>query len=221
MKKGFLLIIAILLLSGCTVEYNVNFTKNSANELVILNNVTDEVFPVEAYYNEQGASETPIEIEGIEYYDITKSANATNLTYNFPIDRYPESKGANLCYKNVSINKMNDGSFNLLTTKYNSCIDYYPELEQIIINLKFTNDFNITRNNADKVDGNTYTWIIDRNNYNNKGIELSYAFKEEAEEEQINEKSSKYNILIILGSFLVLGVIIAIVIKLKNKKVNS
>ncbi len=217
MKKGFLLIVAILFLSGCTVEYTVNFTKDSANESVILNGVTNEMFPVEAYTNEQGASEEPVEIEGVEYYDITKNANATNLTYKFPMDRYSESKGVNLCYKNVSINIMEDGYYNLITNKYNSCIDYYPELEQITINLKFTNDFNIIRNNADKVDGNTYTWIIDRNNYNNKGIELSYAFKEENEEEQINEN---HNILIILGSFLILGIIIVIAIKLKNKNMT-
>lgn len=222
MKKILLLIITILLLSGCTVEYNVNFTKDLASENIILNGVTDEIFPVEAYINEQGSSEEPIEIEGVEYYDITKNANSINLNYNFPIDRYTESTGVNTCYKNVSINKMNDGTYNLMTNNYNSCINYYPELEQITINLNFTNDFNITRNNADKVNGNTYTWIIDRNNYANKGMEISYILKEDGEEQEpTNKIDSKYNVLIILGSFLVLSIIIGIVIKVKNKKVNQ
>lgn len=218
MKKIFLLIIAILLLSGCTVEYNVNFTKDLASEKVIMNGVTYETFPVEAYKNDQGASEDAIEIEGIEYYDITNTTNSTDFTYDFPLARYGESNGANMCYKNVSVIKMDDNNYNMFTSNYNSCINYYPELEQITINLKFTNDFNITENNADKVENNTYTWIIDRNNYDNKNIEISYSFKEENGEESTNKTDSKNNILIILGSFGVLIVVLIIVLNIKNKK---
>ena len=88
--------------------------------------------------------------------------------------------------------------------------------------------------NADNVTDNIYTWNVNRNNYNNKSIKLTFNSENhrlnnnsnkpvENENNQTNnneqtEENSSYNILLIVGSFIILSIVLFMVIKFQNKK---
>lgn len=219
MKKILILIISIFILSGCTVEYNATITKDNVLENIVLNGNKEDDFPVPAYITDQGPSLTDQKVEGIEYYEVNYGENLRNFKYKFPFERYKDSRGINYCYKNVSINEINENSYRLSTNNYNSCIDYYQEIENLTINLHFADDFKITNHNADEVKGNTYTWLINRQNYDNKTIEITYSLAETTKEEYENNK--KINFLVIVSCFGILIIVLTVVIKFKNKKVEG
>ncbi len=217
MKYKILLLISVFLLSGCTAEYNTYITKETVAENTIVNGLTKETFPVTAYINDQGASETNEKIEGIEYYTINQNIRFTEYKFNFPFENYKNGTGVNYCYKNFHIYTTNENDYRLSTNNLNSCMDYYTELTEIKVNLKFSDDFNITSNNADEVNDQTYTWLINRDNYNNKTIEIAYSLIKTNPVVSDEETNNNINVFIILGSFVVLGVVLTIVIKKRNK----
>lgn len=220
MKNKLLLLMTIFLLSGCTAEYNVNITPENASELTTINGLTNENYPVTAYINDQGASETNEKIPGLEYYDITSNADTVNYRFTFPLERYGESTGVNYCYKNVSIYK-NENNYHLQTNNFNSCLDFYSDLEQIKVNLHFDENFTITDHNADEAKDNTYTWVINRNNYNNKTLEITYSLKE-SNKSNIDRASNRWrNIFLIIGCFGVLIIVLISIVKFKNKKMEG
>ena len=92
----------------------------------------------------------------------------------------------------------------------------------------------VTSNNADIVSGNTYTWTITKENYDNKSISLAMQsineYEQEKEEEEqkqeeikgaVDKKNSSYTMYIFCGVLLVLILIgYAIFNKIKNKNNN-
>ena len=214
MKKKFGLLLTLLFLSGCTVEYNANITRENVTEMATIDEVINETYPVTAYINDQGPSETNDKTPGIDYYEIVANNNTMMFKYTFPFNRYLEGTGVNYCYKEVNMKKLEQNQYKITTSNYNSCIDFYNEIDQIKINLTFANEFTITNHNADQVNNHTYTWLINRANYQNKAIEITYSINEET---SAQEKVNLPKWLIILSSFLLLGIILTIVIKFKNK----
>lgn len=210
MKKLILLVISLVILGGCTVEYNATLTKDDVIENVLING-TEYNVPTTAYIDDQGASETNEKIPGVEYYDIVNSNNSVKFKYTFPYDKYHLSRAVNYCYDNVTINEIKENSYFLYTSIKNACLNYYEDLEEIEINLNISSDFKVTKNNADMVNNNTYTWVINRNNYNNKSIELYYDLIEK------DNKENRFNLLIIFASFIVLGAILTFIVK-RGKK---
>ncbi len=215
MKNKLILLIALLLLSGCTVEYNANITRDKVIETATINEIINADYPVTAYINDQGSSETNDKIEGIDYYDILTHDHVMTYKYTFPFDRYTEGTGVNYCYKEVHFTKIGQKEYKISTSNYNSCIDFYNELEEINVNLTFSDDFAITSHNADKINDHTYTWVINRTNYQNKTLEISYLLKDAP---TAITKNNSSNWIIILISFLGLSITLAVIIKFKNKK---
>ena len=88
------------------------------------------------------------------------------------------------------------------TDEYFKCFDFYEDLDNLTINIK--SDLLIKKHNADKVKGNTYSWNITKDNYENKSILL------EIKTSNSNKKLNKKNIIII--TLLVLFITLAIII---------
>ena len=90
--------------------------------------------------------------------------------------------------------------------------DDVKQFDSLTINIK--TDLEVVENNADKVDGNTYTWVINENNYQNHPIQM-----------RIKKGTDKgFNFWIIIIVIIVLLLIIAIFAYntyLKNKKRNK
>ena len=159
MKKIILFISLAFLLTGCTVEYNATFTKDFVEENIKTRGANYNTFPVASYITEQEASEENTKIEGVEYYTIQDNNDLKTFSYKFPWDRYKESRAINTCLKSSNITQMADGNFLLNTSSYFSCLDLYPTITDLTINLTFNPvDYEIISNNVDKESANTKSY---------------------------------------------------------------
>ena len=104
-------------------------------------------------------------------------------------------------------------------------------------------NYDIIYNNADVVNGNTYTWNITRDNYTNKSISMWFDTipddlsnfdsnnvpseddpnsnieeEETTQEEESNTLSSKQTNLIIIGAISIFVIIFVVVIVVKKKR---
>ena len=93
-------------------------------------------------------------------------------------------------------------------------------MEEILkeINIKITTNHYVESNNADKVDGNTYIWTINRENYQDKLINITYDTSKEIEDTNVNSTGSKLlnwivdNLAIVGGIIIVLTFLVVIII---------
>ena len=178
-KKYFILLIIILLVTtGCRCEYNLNIKDNSFTEEVILNAENN---------NEQSSlnNKWQIPVDKDEYnigtdpgannevssnlYDYNLNGNKLAFNHTFNLNNFKNSAAVSNCYDKLTATSYGN-SIIISTTNNAICFDKYPTLSSVVINI--TVDRNVTSHNADKVSGNTYTWNVDRSNYNKKGINL-------------------------------------------------
>ena len=214
MKKIILLILLVLLLTGCKATYNISFDKNINESIKIYTSNTNIETANKETVNK--VSEELYNFEyGYEYYKKEKYYEGNNTGYNytnkFDYEDYNMYTELQKCYDDFNYSN-DDNTVSLSTSEQFTCFDYYPEIEEVTINM--TSQYNITSSNADKVDGNTYTWIINKDNYQNKPLEIKINKKQEYKEKKITSK-----MIITFGIFLILVLYLLLSIK-KNKKGN-
>lgn len=244
-NKIILLVISIIILNGCTVEYNLDLDKNVLTETTtILTDVTTsetyenelliDIFDTKNKYYEPTYinPENYDEYVGgyqknVDYYKIEdyKKDNFKGLkiSNNFDFNNYQRSRIINYCFDKLSMQKSDN--YVLLRTNDNcKLFDSYPLLEKLTINIK--TDLEVIVSNADKVVDNVYTWNINQNNYKNKSVHLTYSLGKSPDEEikkpieeknEPKEEKNNFNILIILACYTILGLVLIIIIK-KSKK---
>ncbi len=181
MKKKLFLIIFVLLLTGCTSQYNINISNDKIEEEIVSNILVQDI-PVQSTAEIQAGIElddqvTPF-IEDDQYpfiddekekYNKTVEKKTTQtivkLNYNYTFDEYRRSRVYNTCFQNKElVENKNDYSLNFGGKFY--CL-YGDELK---VNIKTKNK--VLYNNADEVKGNTYTWIINKDNLNKVNISM-------------------------------------------------
>lgn len=262
MKKGLFLLIGLLLLSGCTMDYNLVINEKTFNEEIIIseNNTSNwnkicedggdftykerinllERYPVSVYENAALDPYDPnIEVDGVEYYnkEIIDNSDTYGLKMNTSggISNINDLNSLSYCYDIAQVINNKD-EYVISTSFKNHCFEMYPLLEELNINI--TTDMKVTSNNADMVSGDTYTWTITRDNYDDKSISLAmqsirdydndkFEAKEEEkrqEQEQKKEKQKKtvLTVLSVMGILFLIAVIaIGITIFIKNRRENK
>ena len=205
-KLLFLITLIITLCTGCSIEYNINITKDNIEETI---NVTDKItenrtqrdilnhynmrYPTFVNFINEGES---IEIEdfsqkynGIEYNtktikEITEGYNYT-YKYTYDIDKYYDAYSlANVYIETTALNE--DNALVLRTEKENLLCqyDYFDSLKvNITIDPKI---YELNYTNTSNINNNTYTWYLDKNNCNNSEIILTLNKIEESGEEIVN-----------------------------------
>lgn len=192
MKKVLLFIICLVVLSGCEVNYNLVITENSISEntkiFTDINNYEEydgkllsDFFDLYSEYYE------PIYFND-ENYDYYSGGYQPNVRY-YTLNSYVNDNYKGVLFKNVfsfndfyrssmikncfdEISVQNSYEMYLIRTS-NKCklFSSYSLLNQIKITLN--TDLEVIYNNADSVVGNTYTWIINKENYTDKSVSLS------------------------------------------------
>lgn len=263
MKKIILLIVCVLTLSGCSVEYNLTIDDSfNENILVFTNDLNNLDINHEEYYNKSyralfrdmlntsvmsyfndenfdpyGSAIQP----NVKYYNkkLINNGSIYGINYDFDFDynNFYRSSAIKSCFNEINISKYQD-IYTLKTNNKCKLFDTYPLLDniKIIINT----NFDIIYNNADFSSDGIYTWVIDRNNYSNKSINISFDtvtdnlddFNPEDDNEipddenespdvnsdDLDNQQSKNHILIILlvVSLFFVGLIIIVVVKRKK-----
>lgn len=194
MKKIVLCLIIMLCLTGCSIEYNIEITKDDFNESTtimtdtrmtetyqneslenILSKISNNYYePI--YFNDEnydyyvGGKQ-----DNVVFYDISPFQKdyflGVNLKHNFKYNDIYRSNIIKNCFNELSI--QNSDNYILLRTD-NNCKAFreYSLLENITINIKTS--LEVIASNADKVENGIYTWVITRENYGNKSVHLTY-----------------------------------------------
>lgn len=177
MKKRIIFIILfIFLLTGCSTEYNLEFSNKGIKEHVVVN-IPDSSIPKKDSNGQIDDRVTPF-IENDQYpffgsYDtiykkkVNKKNGVTTVTldYKFTHDNFNKSYVMKGCFSESKYEK-DKKSYHLHL--YGSF--YCMNGDKVTINIKTNN--RVLEHNADKVSGNVYTWYIDKNNKLDTNIKI-------------------------------------------------
>ena len=192
MKKKFILLILLFLVTGCSANYDIEIYNNTVKEdmeyfdsissnwdsealygLTYRELVTDSVsYPYPVFDSTVVDENDTIKIDGVEYYDnkLISDSNklGQSLSYHkFNLDNFNDSSIVKKCYKYFSILEEGDNII-LSTSLENTCFDAYPSLDYITVNLK--TNHKVVSSNADVVNGYHYTWNLSRENKDDSAI---------------------------------------------------
>lgn len=214
MKKKILVLIGLIILTtGCDATINVNIDKENINQKYIISMSGSEISNGTVYKTiEQNLLDKEFDSEVLSYFTINNNINSNPLkaSRTYLLDNYTWDTLIARCYDNQNITyennvlKINASGFN--------CYDKYSILNNI--NLNVTTNYKVLNNNANKVDGNTYTWNITKNNVSNINMEIDFN----------NKEANNKTILIVLGitcSLIVIGYFSYSIFKYKLVKNDS
>lgn len=216
MKKKLLMLIAIIfLITGCTTEYNIVIDDESIKEEIV-STIYNEDIPVQTEEEKQAEIELDDEITPFikedqfpfddehDKYDkkVYKKGDKTlvKLTYDYSYDEFTRSKTYS-CFDKHRISN-NNGALDIEFSGGFYCLMG----DTVTINL-FT-DKVVNETNADKVDGNKYTWIINDDNVDNASIIL-----------KTNENVETNSLIIFIFVFIIVSLILTLIMYFNyNKK---
>lgn len=234
--KKIILMLFLLILSGCKAEYNISYIDNKISESLIILSKEDKVYGektfeeiINNYYNDVNLL---IDYEA-DPGDMSESEIITNYKlYNKSIINDKNSYGMKIGYDYEYMSEYNNSTIvhslydnlymsnNVLKTdNIKNIFNYYPYLENI--ELSFTTDKKVVNTNSDKEIDGVYYWYINKDNYLNKNINIE--FEENENNIKIDENGYfssgiiKYFIMI----FAIIILISIVIIYEKVKKSNN
>ncbi len=229
--KYLLLVVLIFMMCGCTAEVNLDISEDKINESVDITFYQNIIYSKDIikssfrnYIPIYGSdvivdTEPDLPHSDIKYYEKTEtdlgSGYLFNYKYNFDIGEYREARTVKDGFRSYDISVDEDDQTISLSTDDDGILyfDDYPELEEVTINIK--TDYLVEENNADSVDGNTYTWVFDKDSKKNINMVIDTT---ETLEERDSRRST--NTMIIFSIVLVI-VVILLLLLVKYKKNNK
>lgn len=182
MKKLLCIFIMLVLLTGCSTKYNLEISNDSIKETIVSKILDAEIpiqtqeeinanieldDPITPFINEE---QYPFSNTQEKKYikDVKKENGATTVTlkYDYSFDEYKNSRAYKECFENKKFDYDKKGYFLQMSGRF-YCL-YGDEIE---VNIKTNNKVN--SHNANKVSGNTYTWIINKDNIDKTDIKIN------------------------------------------------
>lgn len=212
--KKFLLLFTLLLLTGCSIKYNLKiddkFTENIEVSGYTMGSDDNELkmnlstgFPL--YYDNSSSSSI------IPKYEVSTGDNYEFLKLKgvFPSLNNNSNAVLSVC-DNYIVSK--DNKIISLNASGFKIFESYYDMDELTINI--TTDYEVISNNADSVNKNVYTWVINEDNYNDKLVSI----------ELKTGNIIKDNYLIILLIIIILALTIFIYVfynMIKKKNIES
>lgn len=226
--KIFIFLCLVLLLSGCSVEYDLTLNDDfTVSEKVV---AIEKTKRMEALTKQKGK-------QAVNYLYNMFKRNGEDITLTSRDDDYNTYATAIISHDDINdyASKFSSDVFdNINVTKDGNIITFSTTQKELLssdtnysllyddITVNITIPFEVTSNNADKVNGNTYTWNIKKDS-DYKTIEFSYKEGNKKDEVNINVNNETYNIhygvIIVIGLVIIIGSIVLFVY-IKNKKNN-
>ncbi len=222
MKKTIIILLLLIIVSGCSAKYEIEIKDKKINEKSSFIINKKEVESDGIYYTvSRIAGKYFLNVDFLigdtkEYYEnenaIYQKRNTTS------IDEYNSSDMLKYCYS--AHNVLNEKKYYIISTSNTfECFEKYQELDNVQIVLKTNHQ--VKENNADKVDGYTYTWNINKNNYNDKRIYIKL-YKDKYVFNYENEFYKKIALYIGVGCAIIgSGLFIYFRLMSKRKKSNK
>ena len=226
-KMLFLCLLCFFMITGCDVNYELAIDNDTFKENITMTfsklDIDDEGIAV--YKN----NKTPISMNENEdkFYDVIVNElnDSYDLIYRYDHDlsSFKNSYFLANCYPDFDV-QSNDKEITLYSGNRFMCFEGDDGLQADSVKINITTDLKVLENNADYVTGNTYTWTIDHNNYENKLIDIrlqkDVTLKETIENLNV-ESNASYMSLIIVGVILIIAIIIFVFVRHKRKKNNN
>ena len=235
MKKKIILVVCLFILTGCNVQYNITINKDSINDYIEFNSENDKdnysinmyQMPVNSYINDPISDEIVQKLPGVEYYNMNKILDDNyykmTLNYLFPLNKYQDNYIINHAI-NGMIMTNEKGIISIYTGDKIQAFNYYEFLNNLTISINVSNDFEIIENNADLINENNLIWYVNRNNFQNKPINIVLKDKNYKEEDKKpisnanqNNTNKQNGLLVALSLFLSFVLFLGFIIFLKRK----
>lgn len=183
--KCLILILITFLMCGCTASVNLEITDSEVKENVEITFYQNAIYPKDVIktsfrnYIPIYESDSIIDAEpdlpslDIIYYEKEETDLGNgyrfNYKYDFDILDYNNARTIKEGFRSYSVSKENDIISLETDDKGILYFDDYPLLEEVRVNIK--TDYFVTENNADSINGNTYTWVFNKDS--KKSINMS------------------------------------------------
>ena len=213
MKKIFLILV-LLLLSGCSVDYNLLYIDDKITENIIL--IVDNESQIhELKKNDIYAIADVISL--IKYNANYQSKKAT-YDYTYSLESFNRANYINQCFEAFGFVKQNEKEYIFSTSKGFKCMNYsYIPVDEYKV--KITTNHEVIESNADIVKRNEYIWQIDTSNAENKSIYIHFGdIKKRTILDLLYENMVS---IIIIGSILLVVASTIGYIVVKSKKNNE
>ena len=201
-KTIVLLFGVMFLISGCSVTYNLEIAENTFNESFTINANIDNVYPTKDDLYNAYLEEYPVFIdqefmyydhynrnEDYDYFDKsfqeTTNGYLFNYKYSYDLDNIKGARSIQSSFDAVGIGYYEDEDSYYISLNNPIIFNNNNNLTALNINLIFPENINVINNNADIVNGSTYTWQITPNNL--KDIKISYRFIDEVDDSQMDD----------------------------------
>lgn len=212
MKKIIMLLLLVILLTGCSANVNLTITSSTIEEEVIVNAYSDSTTTKQQVYSKfkkyipvfvsspMSDTEPDVKQTGIEYYtrkvQDLGSGYSFIYDYKYNFDDYKNARTVALGFDSKTIQRDPVEKTIMISTDSSGLnfFDQYSSLESVTVNIK--TNYQVKENNADVVNGNTYTWVLRKGTkksiymlINDPNAGTSYDKKEEeSKEEQKDEQ---------------------------------
>ena len=192
-KKVVFIIVILGLCSGCTIKYNLEIRQNEVSENIMVSDsivdgrTSEDIIDDYNYwipvYNDindpdliMDGDDAGSKVNGVEYHEktITQISNGYEHTYKYtyPIGRFNHANSLRLAYGNP--NFYDGGSYINIRTNNENGLCNYSYFETMQVNIKVDlKVYKVKQSNAHSVNGNTYTWNLDRDNCDKSIISLT------------------------------------------------
>lgn len=212
MLKRVFLIAILFIITGCSSKYEIEFTNNNTIKDTISIFEDNNIVKNTTTKKEEEITDQILEFErGYEHYKrelyATEEVTGYKYTYEFKYEEYDALSQLRKCYEDLTLN-VTDEEIVLETKGEFLCANYYKEMPYIDINIK--SDYEIKSTNGKTDDDNSASWKINKSNYKNSPIKITFD-KTEIIEEDEKELPIKNIIIILLF-------IIALIFIIKNRK---
>ena len=202
LKRIIFLIISMIMLSGCSAEYELNFVDAKYNEkFKTIGSINDE-----NYRNE---------IDVLNDKNVFNNDKGYGVILSYSYNSKDDYLKSSIIYSMFQGFNITDDEIYLYDPL--NVFLTYPLLDDITISFK--SDKKVYDNNADEVKNNKYYWYLNKDNYKDKNIRISFKKNEMLSQKNIviSDKSFKFGMYI----FLIILLIGVLVIFEKVKKSNK
>lgn len=213
MKKIFLILV-LLLLSGCSVDYNLSYIDDEIIENITL--TVDNASQIEELKSNNIYAIA--DASSLIKYNINYERKKAIYSYTYSLDSFNRANYVNQCFDAFGFVKKNEFEYVLSTSKGFNCMNYsYIPVDGYTI--KITTNHEVIESNADSVKRNEYTWNINNDNASNKAIYIHFGkVKERTILDWIYENLLS---IIIIGSIFIIITTAVGYIVVKSKKNNE
>jgi len=189
-KKSFMFVVllAILFLSGCDIDYELyiasdgTFNEEISNSNTFINNEDNVIYNLNelygGYYKFEyiGDPSECVEMECYEEPNIYNTVGGIKKYYN--VNDFLKSPAVVDYFGKIEYKKV--GDVVTLKAKANEVLGaYITDVNYISasidnLNIYIYSQYKVISNNADDIENDTYYWTFNKNNYNNRTTEISY-----------------------------------------------